>query len=66
MAKCLHCNKRFNVKDAREDFNSYYRGGMDYDDQYPENDICAKCAIEETDSNISAGNEAVGPFGWDH
>lgn len=54
MAKCCVCGKRFNVKDARSEYNSEFDGGLDYDDDF-EGEVCADCAISTSQSNMNLG-----------
>lgn len=58
MAVCENCGKRYNVKGAKARFHEHYfaRGDDDmwYDD-YVSSDLCADCAIEET-------NEGMGTY----
>lgn len=55
MAKCAWCGKKFNVSNAREEYNTAFEGDIDYDEQYEGGDICADCAIADTESNMSVG-----------
>lgn len=55
MAKCAWCGKRFSISTAREEYNSYFNNDLDYDEDYDDNNICADCAIAESESNMSVG-----------
>ncbi|MCB2290837.1 hypothetical protein LGK97_13910 [Clostridium sp. CS001] len=55
MAKCGECGKRFNVSNAREEYNEEFGGEIDYDEQFVLGAICADCAISDTHSNIGLG-----------
>ncbi|WP_159599125.1 hypothetical protein [Agromyces humi] len=54
MAKCVRCGKEFDVDDSREEFNDEFDGDVDYDEEYA-GEVCANCAIPDTESNINAG-----------
>ena len=54
MAKCCRCGTRFNVSDARDEYSSTFDGEIDYDEQYG-GEVCANCAIPDTESNINLG-----------
>ena len=54
MAKCDECGKRFNVSDARSDYNDEFDGELNYDEEYG-GQLCADCAISDTSSNINLG-----------
>lgn len=54
MAKCDRCGKRFNVAEARDEYNAEFDGEIDYD-EVTDGTVCADCAIPETESNISVG-----------
>lgn len=54
MAKCCRCGTRFNVSDARDEYSSTFEGEIDDDEQYG-GEVCANCAILDTESNINLG-----------
>lgn len=54
MAKCCMCGKRFNVSDARDEYNAEFCGDPDYDEECG-GEVCADCAISETHSNMNLG-----------
>ena len=54
MAKCCRCGNRFNVSEARTDYNAEFDGDIDYDDEYG-SEVCADCAISDTNSNMNLG-----------
>lgn len=54
MAKCSWCGKRFNVTEARSEYNSEFDGEINYDEEYG-GEVCSDCAISETNSNMNLG-----------
>ena len=54
MAKCCRCGNKFNVSDAREEYNAEFGGDPDYDEEYGP-DVCANCAIADTHTNMNIG-----------
>ena len=44
MKKCCRCEKKFDVSDAREEYNTEFGGKIDYDEEYG-SEVCADCAI---------------------
>ena len=62
MAKCAWCGKKFNVSDTREEYDNYFEG-LEYDDDYPDNNICLQCASTETSGNIGIGEEIMEDMG---
>lgn len=54
MAKCCRCRNEFNVSEARIDYNAEFDGDIDYDDEYG-GEVCADCAISDTNSNMNRG-----------
>ena len=54
MAKCTMCGKKFDVSDTRNEYNAAFDGEIDYDEEYG-GEVCADCAISETESNINVG-----------
>ena len=56
MAKCSRCGKRFNVSDARDEYIAEFgeEFGEEFDDNYGR-EVCADCAIPETQSNMNLG-----------
>jgi hypothetical protein len=60
MANCTDCGRKFNISEARDEFNSEYGNGLGYDyydDEY-DGEVCARCAIETTGTHMAAG-EAI-------
>lgn len=58
MAKCIHCGKRFDVDEAREMYNDEFSDyDTDYDEEWPEGNMCGKCAMEITAGDIQAGED---------
>lgn len=56
MPKCGVCGTRFQVEDARNEHDAdEFTGQIEYDEEYPEGDICASCAIDSTVENLGAG-----------
>ena len=45
MAKCDECGKRFNVSDARSDYNDEFDGELNYDEEYGGQLLCRLCNI---------------------
>ncbi len=54
MKKCCKCGKKFNVSDAREEYIAEFGIDEEYDEEYG-GEVCADCAISETQSNVNAG-----------
>lgn len=54
MEKCCRCEKIFNVSDARKEYNAEFGEDLDFDENYG-NEVCADCAICDTESNINLG-----------
>lgn len=46
---------QFDVSDARELYEAEFDNELEYDDDFPEHEYCADCAIGESQSNLSAG-----------
>lgn len=55
MDKCDRCGTRFDVSDAREEYNEEFGrdSGIDYDDFG--GGVCANCAISQSQSEIDLG-----------
>jgi hypothetical protein len=57
MTTCVSCGTSFDVSDARDQYRSEFGGAADegeYDEQFG-GEVCANCAISETESNLNAG-----------
>ena len=54
MSTCDHCQTEFDVDSARTEYNSEFNGELDYDEDY-EGQVCASCAISQSQSNIDHG-----------
>lgn len=54
MAKCCRCGNRFDVSEARIVYNAEFNGEIDYDEEYG-SEVCAYCAISDTDTNMNLG-----------
>lgn len=54
MATCEQCDAEFDVADARDEYNAEFGDDADYDEDFG-GDVCASCAISQTDSNIELG-----------
>lgn len=54
---CNVCGAHFSISQVREDYEKQFDGDVDYDTQYPENNLCFNCAIEETEAFLQAGME---------
>ena len=54
MEKCCRCNIKFNVSEARSEYNSHFDGDADYDDEFG-GEVCAECAISDSESNMNLG-----------
>lgn len=54
---CCICGTAFDVGQTRKRYRDAFDGEVEYDDQYPENDHCFNCAIEETKMFLQAGLE---------
>ncbi|WP_344390873.1 hypothetical protein [Streptomyces vastus] len=52
--KCVRCGKAFDVEDARDEYNSEFGGDLDYDENYA-GEVCADCAIPDSDGLINQG-----------
>lgn len=48
MARCIECGCEFDVDEAREYYNWKFNDKVDYDEQYPECDMCGYCAVSES------------------
>ena len=57
MPKCGICGKKFDVADARREFDAddKWAGELTYDELIPERSICGLCAIAVTVENLGAG-----------
>ena len=57
MPMCENCGKKFDVGDARSEFDAddEWAGELTYDDVIPEHSICGSCAIAVTVENLGAG-----------
>lgn len=54
--KCVACDCKFDIDEARDEYNSYFDDDcIDYDEDYPDHNLCGDCAIAETESNINTG-----------
>ena len=54
MEKCCMCGKEFNVDEARSEYNAEFDDALEYDDSYG-GEVCADCAICESESNMNLG-----------
>lgn len=55
MAKCEECGTKFNVDDARSEFDEEFpEDDIDYDELY-EGGLCGSCAASQASSNMNAG-----------
>lgn len=54
MVKCCRCGMKFNVSEARNEYNTTFGDGLNYDEQYG-GEVCADCAIPDTESLINQG-----------
>lgn len=59
MATCVDCGTQFETADAAEEYNSHYRGQLEYKDV--DNVLCGQCAIDESEFLMAAGREAMDP-----
>ena len=56
MPKCVNCGKNFKKREAREEYNLYFRDEeFDYKEDFPEGDLCGFCAIDVTLGYMSTG-----------
>jgi len=55
MAKCCRCGKTFKVSDAKDLYDAEFGGELDYDEDYG-GEVCADCAICDSQSNINLGS----------
>lgn len=55
MAKCLNCEKRFNVSEARKEFNDALDGEYNYDSEIG-GTLCFDCAIYDYDPEYSSNS----------
>ncbi len=54
MAKCCQCGNKFDVSDARSEYNGEFNGELDYDEDFG-GEVCADCAICQSQSNMNLG-----------
>jgi hypothetical protein len=54
MAKCVECDKEFDVEDARDDYNSEWDGDPDYDEQTG-GEWCGPCGISKSQGEMNLG-----------
>ncbi|MET8181961.1 hypothetical protein [Streptomyces sp. NPDC005336] len=55
MAKCVECEKQFDIEEAREEYSAEFGGEVDYDEQYPEGSHCGGCAAAQSSSYLAHG-----------
>ncbi|HEY5475588.1 MAG TPA: hypothetical protein VIK11_02630, partial [Tepidiformaceae bacterium] len=57
MPKCGNCGTKFDVEDARSEFDTYHEwaGELTYDDVIDDLSTCADCAIAYAKENLDAG-----------
>jgi len=57
MQKCGNCGTKFDVDEARAEFDleADWAGELTYDDEFPEHSVCDSCAIDITVANLGAG-----------
>ncbi|MER5686370.1 hypothetical protein [Streptomyces sp. NPDC002205] len=63
MEKCVECTTEFDVEDARDEYNSHFDGGLNYDEDCggePGEKLCADCGISQSESNMKLGNALLG------
>jgi hypothetical protein len=53
-ADCAHCGRGFDVAEARDEYESTFRGEMEYDYHY-HGEVCAGCAVSDSESKIDHG-----------
>ncbi len=54
MAKCDECGNKFKIQEARDEYESYFDGELDYDEDFG-GSLCANCAISRTESEMNVG-----------
>jgi len=67
MRICSNCGCEFDVSDARRMIGRRYGAGL-YNDEYPDGDVCGRCASEEIGDAWNAGAEVLElarMCGWD-
>ena len=62
MAKCSRCGSDFDVEDARTTIDSEFGDGQ-YDDEFPEGDVCENCASDVFGTYMNAGAEIIDLMG---
>ena len=55
MPRCIVCGNSFKLRDAREEYESRFNGELIYDEDYPDHDYCATCAIGESENLMNQG-----------
>lgn len=68
MPICSMCGREFDLSDARRIIGRRYGAG-EYNDNYPDGDVCEDCAIEELGTAYNAGAEVLyyaRKSGWDN
>ena len=59
MARCVECGEEFDISDAREYYNWKFNDNVDYDDQYPEGNMCGYCAVRESRWYMDIGSGMI-------
>lgn len=54
-AQCVRCANEFDASDAKAEYDDEFGGDPDYDEQYG-GEVCANCAIPDTNSNMALGS----------
>ena len=66
MPTCVICGEEFDLTEARRSIGRRYGAG-EYDDSFPDGDVCGDCAYDEFESAISEGKSIMDcmPYEWD-
>ncbi|MER7836190.1 hypothetical protein ABTY98_09800 [Streptomyces sp. NPDC096040] len=58
MVTCFECKREFDVEDERDEYESYFNGELDYDEDCggePGEGLCAGCGIVRSEGLINQG-----------
>lgn len=57
MTTCANCGEKFEVNDARDEYDNEpeFEGGLSYDEDFEDHNLCGDCAIANSRENLHAG-----------